>query len=408
MKRLLYALAALTLSFSVSSGAFATIINALPYNFTNGSLADATQVMANYDEIVTDVNTNGAHNGVNSDITSITGLTTALPPSEGGTVVYTGGTTAGSANAQTLVTVTPSAFALTAGNIVTGIAGASNTTTATLATNGTTAKTVKYTASTGLANLYAGAITSGGAYAFLYDGTQYQLLNPTLAASTALLNIQVFQTPGDITYTPTAGMTKAVVKMVGGGGASGSTTGAGGQSATGGAGGGADTTELFVTAAQIGVSAAGHVGAAGAAGSSGNNPGGPGAATTFTIGGGTPWQAGPGLGGLAMTSSASAQVSGAPGAGGTITSGTNATLIADHPGQAGGYGQSNGAVGGAVSSWSGKGGDSQEGRGAPQGIGACAVGLLYGAGASGYYNASGSNQAGCNGAIGEIIVYEYK
>lgn len=35
-----------------------TIINALPYNLTNGTTADASQVMADFNEIVNDVNTN--------------------------------------------------------------------------------------------------------------------------------------------------------------------------------------------------------------------------------------------------------------------------------------------------------------------------------------------------------------
>jgi hypothetical protein len=65
----------------------AIIIPALPYTLTNGTTADANQVMADFSDIVTGVNTNGAHNGPNSDITSLTGLTTPLSIGQGGTGV---------------------------------------------------------------------------------------------------------------------------------------------------------------------------------------------------------------------------------------------------------------------------------------------------------------------------------
>ena len=66
---------------------------------TNGSLADANQVMSNFNTIVTGVNTNGAKNGANSDITSLSALTTPITPVQGGSNVYIG-TGGGTANAQ--------------------------------------------------------------------------------------------------------------------------------------------------------------------------------------------------------------------------------------------------------------------------------------------------------------------
>jgi hypothetical protein len=63
----------------------AIIIPALPYTLTNGTTADANQVMADLNDIVSGTNTNGAHNGPNSDITSLTGLTTPLAANQGGT-----------------------------------------------------------------------------------------------------------------------------------------------------------------------------------------------------------------------------------------------------------------------------------------------------------------------------------
>jgi hypothetical protein len=65
----------------------AIIIPALPYTLTNGTTADANQVMADFSDIVSGVNTNAAHNGPNSDITSLTGLTTPLSTAQGGTNV---------------------------------------------------------------------------------------------------------------------------------------------------------------------------------------------------------------------------------------------------------------------------------------------------------------------------------
>lgn len=69
-----------------------SIISSLPYTLTNGQTADATQVMANFNTIISNVNTNAAENGANSSITSLSGLTTPLPESEGGTGSATGAT----------------------------------------------------------------------------------------------------------------------------------------------------------------------------------------------------------------------------------------------------------------------------------------------------------------------------
>src|ERR1700744_268562 len=76
----------------------AQIIPTLPVTLTNGTLADANQGMSDFNTIVTGVNTNGAKNGVNSDITALNALTTPLTPTQGGSSVYTGNDT-GTANA---------------------------------------------------------------------------------------------------------------------------------------------------------------------------------------------------------------------------------------------------------------------------------------------------------------------
>lgn len=158
-----------------------TIVPSLPYTLQNGQTADASQVMADFNTIRNGVNSNAAANGVNSDITEILGLTTPLSPAQGGSTVYRGGTSTGSANAQALATLAPTGFALTAGNIITWIAGFTNSGATTLNGNGTGAVAVKKIAGGALVDLAGAEIVATGAYAAYYDGTQYQLINPSTA-----------------------------------------------------------------------------------------------------------------------------------------------------------------------------------------------------------------------------------
>lgn len=67
-----------------------TISPSFPNLLQNGTPADATQVMADFFQLQNDVNANAAHNGANSDITSLTGLTTPLGIAYGGTGTTTG------------------------------------------------------------------------------------------------------------------------------------------------------------------------------------------------------------------------------------------------------------------------------------------------------------------------------
>lgn len=63
----------------------AIIPTPLPFVFINGTTADATQVNSDLNTIVNNVNTNAAHSGANSDITSLTALSTPLSAGQGGT-----------------------------------------------------------------------------------------------------------------------------------------------------------------------------------------------------------------------------------------------------------------------------------------------------------------------------------
>lgn len=97
-----------------------------------------------------------------------------------------GGTSGGTANAQTL-TPTIAIPAYVAGQTFRFIAGATNTGSATLQISGLASPKTILSANTGV-NIVAGNITSGRLYTVVYDGTNFQLLNES----------KVWQT-----YTPT-------------------------------------------------------------------------------------------------------------------------------------------------------------------------------------------------------------
>jgi hypothetical protein len=163
----------------VAVPAWAGVPCTLPFNLQNGTTADATQVMANYNALVNCL-TLAAAAGVNSDITALTGLTTPLPPTEGGTSFYIGGTSSGSANAQVISSVTPT-FTLQAGSKVSFTAGFSNS--GPLQIN---------VASTGLLNVYrhsqfgatltvGGEVVAGQRVVLEYDGAQWQCISCAVA-----------------------------------------------------------------------------------------------------------------------------------------------------------------------------------------------------------------------------------
>jgi hypothetical protein len=61
------------------------IIPSLPVILQNGITADATQVMANFNAVVSAVNAGAANAGINTNITQLLGLTVALAVNQGGT-----------------------------------------------------------------------------------------------------------------------------------------------------------------------------------------------------------------------------------------------------------------------------------------------------------------------------------
>jgi microcystin-dependent protein len=172
MKRLLLVL--LLLFPTVAS---AQIVNTLPFQLQNGTLADASQVMANFNQIVNNTNANAAHNGINSDITALTGLTTRIPASGGGTNQFVGGTSSGT-NTYVVSTTTPSTFTLTRGNTVTFLVGSSNTGPSTLAAAGQAASNIyRRTSNLGAIPMAGGELIVGNMVSVIYDGTQFQLIS---------------------------------------------------------------------------------------------------------------------------------------------------------------------------------------------------------------------------------------
>ena len=152
----------------------------LPFNLTNGTTADASQVMANYNAIIASVNATCAGSGANSDITSLLGLTTALTAAQGGTNTWVANAASGgSANAQTVTTSTPTtSFTLTKGYSVTFLPGFTNTGTMTLAVNGTTATAVCMRQGNGFCNGLSGNELNPNVWVTVtYDGVNYELVS---------------------------------------------------------------------------------------------------------------------------------------------------------------------------------------------------------------------------------------
>lgn len=132
----------------IHSSAWANSCPNYTYTFTNGTTADANQVMSNFNTIMNCAS------------------------------FFVGGTTAGTATAQTLSSVSPGVFTLTSGNRVTFIAGFNTTGATTLNIAATGVTSVLKRTSSGLIALAANDMVSGQVYTVQYDGTQYELLDP--------------------------------------------------------------------------------------------------------------------------------------------------------------------------------------------------------------------------------------
>jgi hypothetical protein len=170
---------ALILSLLWASPVAAQIVGALPFTLQNGSIADANQVMSDLNTIVAAVNANAASAGANNNITALNGLTTPLVYTSGGTSLYIGGTSSGSANAQVVASPIPSGFSLITGKSVVFTAGFTNTGPATLNVAGTGVVNVFHPGVAGAVALSGGEMTAGNLVTATFDGTQFQIPNVT-------------------------------------------------------------------------------------------------------------------------------------------------------------------------------------------------------------------------------------
>ena len=145
------------------------------------------------------------------------------------------------------------------------------------------------------------------------------------------INVQRVTATGAFTYTPTSGLLYVIVELAGGGGGSGGIAATAGQIAISGAGTGAGYAKFLLTAAQVGASLTGSVGAGGTAGAAGNNAGGAGGSTTLATS--SAWTVAGGTGGAGGAAGANATVNSA--GGGTVTTGTGTVIMAVTGGQSG-------------------------------------------------------------------------
>lgn len=334
-----------------------------------------------------------ASSGANSDITSLSGLTTPLSVPQGGTgraTLTAHGVLLGEGTAAINQT-----SAGTAGQaLVSGGAGA-DPAFATLGVNG---------GGTGATTLTAHGVLLGegtGAIAATAVGTTGQALigqtgaDPIFGFPTgALINVQRITATG--TYTPTPGTNSIVVELLGGGGAGGGTPATGaGQIAVGGGGNAGAYCLSRITSAFSGVTVtigAAGVGSSGAAGGNGGNSS---FGALMTANGGAGGAIGAGA--IATPTISLASSTAATASGGNLV---NAN------GSFGDYGESISAA----LNIGGKGASSQYGSGGYPGVNSAVPTAASGFGAGGAgsaLNASQAAQAGSNGAAGVCIIYEY-
>ena len=108
------------------------------------------------------------------------------PTDCGAIYYYYGGTSGGSANAQTVTASTPTGYSLTPGVTVNFQAGYSNTGTATLAVSGGTALALRVNGPSGLAALGGGELVAGNRYIVALDAssTHWVVTNPSVTLAT--------------------------------------------------------------------------------------------------------------------------------------------------------------------------------------------------------------------------------
>lgn len=102
--------------------------------------------------------------------------------------IYTGGTSTGSANAQVVAT-TQGGFTLTNGNILTMVAGFTNSGSLQINADGVGLTTVKKQGTSGLINLTGGEVVVTEEYQFLVNAGFLQIIDPTYPLPTTFLQV---------------------------------------------------------------------------------------------------------------------------------------------------------------------------------------------------------------------------
>lgn len=329
-------------------------ISALP-SIATPALTDVFPVVQSgvtYKETFTQLSSLFATAGANSNITSLSGLTTPLSVPQGGTGI-----------------TSATAYAVLVGGT-------------------TSVNPFQSVASVGTAGQ---VLTSNGA------GAKPSFQAVSAAGAFSSIVIQVFTATG--TYTPTSGMKYCIVELVGGGGGGGGTTTcAANEISSGGGGGGGGYAIKMFSAATIGASQAVTIGAGGTAGAVGGGTGGTGGTTSL----GALLSATGGSGGVGdgVHTGTGGELGGA---GGTGSSGSfNTSGSRGFPSM--GFGTLNYSVGGS-------GGSSiLSGTATPTSTAtsAGATGVSYGGGASGAQTInSGTQAAGGVGGPGIVVVTEF-
>jgi len=299
-------------------------------------------------------NIGAAASGANSDITSLSALSTPLSVTQGGT----GASTATAARTSLSAAKSGSNSDITA---LTGL-----TTPLSIAQGGTAATTAP------------AALAALGAF--------------------GAIHIQTFTASG--TYTPNANLIYAIIDCVGGGGGGGGAIYASNVGNAGAGGGAGAFSEALVTKAMIGASQTVTIGTFGTGGTP-SAQGGAGGQTSV----GTLCVAPGGQGGLSVSVSANSTPGGAGGAAGT----GNLRAVAGQPGEPGnvissGLGALPGGNGG--SGPYGGGGRSSNSNGSPNNG---TAGSGFGSGGSGgsANGNAGSNANGANGTAGYVLILEF-
>lgn len=238
----------------------------------------------------------------------------------------------------------------------------------------------------------------------VYDGTnwvQIGSINPVShtyrPTNGSTLNQRVITS--STTYSPTAGLSYAIVEVIGGGGGgAGSISGAG--TCVGGAGGGGGYARSVLSAATIGASQTITIGAAGAGGAAGNNSGNAGGTTSF----GALVIASGGAGGFSQINLIDPFDATIGGAGGAGTTGQ--LLVTGGDGQLSVF---RGSPNTRLFGWAGAGGTSFYSGGATTQNDVNAAGNSsggYGGGGGGGISTTISNIGG-NGSAGVVVITEY-